>query len=215
MYRINTSADGGNRQILPRDFSFLSEADGQIVQAFGDFLMNMMDLHPENGDALILSGCKWELFDMGNQVEELLISPGTIYCHDQNGQGIIVDMDKYIIVQGHRREQGRPILNPFNGTTPPNISSLFDFEHIYISTAISEVAPSPVYSSSNAQDVHVHERIVGGWEYLNGGAPSSSIWNNIYTYQGSGITTLKQQYVDMMTGIYGSPLWMDLVLLAN
>lgn len=143
MNTINNSADNGNRQIQPRDFSFLSEADQMLQTAVVNVLFRCWG--KDNSDAICVSGMEISAYlNINNTVEHMSIAPGIVAY-----KGVLFEFEGYVFYDNGQ------MIQEYN-----NHIHYLDFQHQGLSyNKIAE--PSPVYRSvggNNIQDVECHQK---------------------------------------------------------
>lgn len=148
MNRINNNADGGNRQIQPRDFSFLSEADQMLEKAIIGMAL-LQAGYPDGSKPVVIAGCyvEGEPDQSNTAVENFRVTPGIIAWKD-------------------RLWEFPGVVYYENGVNQTSVTVMFshtiavDFEtNARDSSFDVDAAPSPVYRDSgnnNLQDMYVH-----------------------------------------------------------
>lgn len=129
---IDGSADSSVRQVVPQDFSFLSTADMQVVEALEGIIRVMFGL----GDNPIWCG-RMVVESVGyvNNVRRWVLRAGKLLY-----KGVIYDVEE---------------------TDCTGANALFAKMNTYIQLTENIVAPSPVYGADGNKSVSVHKRAIG------------------------------------------------------
>lgn len=136
MYKITHDADSIARQVVPQDFSFLSDADGQIVKA--------LELIISRGFGVDVS----KPVLLGSRVITRRITPNGIrFKFGANmilWQGCLYDL-------------------PESSESVAASESEF-LRSTYVMPLETTVAPSPVYGINEVRDVNVHKSLSFGYQ---------------------------------------------------
>lgn len=136
MYKITHDADSIARQVVPQDFSFLSDADGQIVKALE--MIISMGFGVDVSKPVLL----------GNRVITRRITPdGIKFKFGANmvlWQGCLYDL-------------------PASSETLAASESEF-LRSTYVMPLETTVAPSPVYGINEVRDVSCHKSLSFGYQ---------------------------------------------------
>ena len=136
MYKITHDADSIARQVVPQDFSFLSDADGQIVKALE--LIVSMGFGVDVSKPVLL----------GNRVITRRITP----------DGIKFKFGSNMILW-----QGSLYNLPASSETAAANESEF-LRSTYVMPLETTVAPSPVYGVNEVRDVICHKSLSFGYQ---------------------------------------------------
>ena len=136
MYKITHDADNIARQVVPQDFSFLSDADGQIVKALE--LIVSMGFGVDVSKPVLL----------GNRVITRRITP----------DGIKFKFGANMILW-----QGSLYDLPASSETAAANESEF-LRSTYVMPLETTVAPSPVYGINEVRDVSCHKSLSFGYQ---------------------------------------------------
>ena len=136
MYKITHDADSIARQVVPQDFSFLSDADVQIVKALE--LIVSMGFGVDVSKPVLL----------GNRVITRRITP---------------DGSKFTFGANMLLWQGRLYDLPASSETLAASESEF-LRSTYVIPLETTVAPSPVYGVNEVRDVNVHKSLNFGYQ---------------------------------------------------
>lgn len=140
MKRVTHNADNERRQVVPKDFSFLSDADGDVVAGVASIVATLLGISPS--DPIILRGCR--------------------LVRQQSAGGVTYRMSDGLIMYGGA-------IYTVNNVAPVAVdgnmsaSALTEFlDTYYVIFGASTVSPSPVYKYGE-QPVVCHEecRITG------------------------------------------------------
>lgn len=135
MYKITHDADSIARQVVPQDFSFLSDADGQIVKAL----------------ELIISRV------FGVDVSKPVLLGNRVITSRITGDG-----KKFTFGANTLLWQGRLYDLPQSGEAFAANETAF-LRETYITPIETIVAPSPLYGVNEARDVYVHKSLSFGY----------------------------------------------------
>lgn len=136
MYKITHDADSVARQVVPQDFSFLSDADGQIVKALELIISRVFGVDVSKPVLL------------GNRVITRRITP---------------DGSKFTFGANMLLWQGRLYDLPSSSETVAASESEF-LRSTYVIPLEGTVAPSPVYGVNEVRDVNVHKSLSFGYQ---------------------------------------------------
>lgn len=136
MYKITHDADSIARQVVPQDFSFLSEADGQIVKALELIISRVFGVDVSKPVLL------------GNRVITRRITP---------------DGSRFTFGANMLLWQGRLYDLPSSSETIAASESEF-LRSTYVIPLETTVAPSPVYGVNEVRDVNVHKSLSFGYQ---------------------------------------------------
>ena len=136
MYKITHDADSIARQVVPQDFSFLSDADGQIVKAL----------------ELIVS------MGFGVDVSKPVLLGMRVITRRITPDGIKFKFGANIILW-----QGSLYDLPESSETAAASESEF-LRSTYVIPLETTVAPSPVYGVNEVRDVNVHKSLSFGYQ---------------------------------------------------
>ena len=158
MNRINNNADGGNRQIQPRDFSFLSEADQFLEKTIVAMAYKLFGYDPDEPFPIVIDGIKLVCSDNGTAVENLYLTHGLFVFVNK-----IWSFPGFVWYKDFNCEH-----RVFSQGTQQNlVGDAFYYE---LKTKIAP--PSPVWrddNGNNMQDMDVHE--VDVCDIVSTGAP--------------------------------------------
>ena len=136
MYKITHDADSIARQVVPQDFSFLSDADGQIVKAL----------------ELIVS------MGFGVDVSKPVLLGNRVITRRRTPDGIKFKFGANMILW-----QGSLYDLPASSETAAANESEF-LRSTYVMPLETTVAPSPVYGINEVRDVSVHKSLSFGYQ---------------------------------------------------
>lgn len=142
MYKITHDADSIARQVIPQDFSFLSDADGQIVKALE--LIVSMGFGVDVSKPVLL----------GNRVITRRITP----------DGIKFKFGANMILWNSRLYD----LPASSETAAANESEFL--RSTYVMPLETTVAPSPVYGVNEVRDVSCHKSLSFGYQRSTDGS---------------------------------------------
>lgn len=134
MKRVTHDADNERRQVVPKDFSFLSDADSDVVVGVASIVATLLGMSPD--DPIILRGCRLTRQRSGDTVtytmgDGLIMYAGAIYS---------VNNVPPVVVEGDM-----------------TVGALAEFlDTYYVIFGASTVSPSPMYKYGE-QQVACHE----------------------------------------------------------
>lgn len=151
---MNTVENSEKRQVMPADFSFLSEADSQIVQAMAGMIYALFNFNETQG--IVLSGL------MMSKTSGVGVTPA-IYKFDA---GIVLYNYKLYMVSGIEAYSttGQIENQPIKVSLAPNALV---------------VDPSPVYNESLEKTINVHKRYVGSMNMFYTGGHDFNFFNEL------------------------------------
>lgn len=133
MNRVNHSADSTARQVVPQDFSFLSDASLQVAQALEAMVRTMLGvsdnapifLRPLNISTRVVPG-EGTKYKLGANI---LLYDGAVYELPEAPEAAASSINSYL-------------------------------GSLYIIPCTEGVEPSPVYGEGLSRDIYCHERLV-------------------------------------------------------
>lgn len=156
MNRINNAADGGNRQIQPRDFSFLSEADQFLEKAMVSLVWKLHGYgSPQQGKAVVFSGMEMDWGGASTSDLTMGVTEGLFVYEDR----IWSFPGWYWWKNGHISNLSAGGLSlPSYYSEVSNLCAVFK-RNTRDGSYDMDAEPSPVYhdnGGSNLQDMYVH-----------------------------------------------------------
>lgn len=146
MRYITHDADEIARQVVPQDFSFLSEGTRDVVRAMEKILRAMYDI--AEGKPIWLGKMTFTSAGTVNGVRQWIVEKGSVLL-----DGLIYDVAP-IIASGS--------------------STLIAAQTTYVKLSSVNIEPSPLYQENGERDVYVHKNAIGVGVMVSGDVPENT-----------------------------------------